>query len=399
MKKALLITWTDGCNYGTILQCYCLKNILENPSIVELDGSNNIMFNIKVNVLNYKNVNKNKKSFKMKLKKMMNNSFNTNKKIINFKIKMHRYKIITHSYRDNLQKREKIFYDFKKENFNYYPETIIKDPSELKKISNFDYYIIGSDQVCNPNLLDPIYLLDWADKNKNKFSYAPSLCVSNIPKEKEKFYSKLNEFNNISIREDNGIKKQLERISGKEVNVVADPVILYGRNALLKKCKKDEKNKKYILSYLLGNTKKTRKYFLNFGKENNIEMKSIIAVNPLHVSNDNILKKYAIWDVNPLEIVNKIFNAEVVVTDSFHVMVISTLLHKNFIILPRENSTSQQNNRITSFLKMVGLEKRYNFKPNKISEIDISEDEWQKVDERINIERQKSFNYLKNCLN
>ena len=111
------------------------------------------------------------------------------------------------------------------------------------------------------------------------------------------------------------------------------------------------------------------------------------------------MKKYAIWDVNPLEIVNKIFNAEVVVTDSFHVMVISTLLHKNFIILPRENSTSQQNNRITSFLKMVGLEKRYNFKPNKISEIDISEDEWQKVDERINIERQKSFNYLKNCLN
>lgn len=397
MKKALLLTWHDGCNYGTFLQCYCLKKIIEDPSIVNLPFKGKIQYNIEVRVLNY-NENKKISSLNDKIKNIITNPIDENiSKLLN-KIKLINFKIVTHDYRKEIENREKIFNKFRKDNFNFYPDESIGDYNELKKLKKFDFYIIGSDQVWNPNLLDPIYLLDWASPSNKKFSYAPSLCVNNIKENQKYLYKKLSDFNNISVRENVNAVKQLEEITNKKVNIVVDPVILYGRDALLKECRTNNMEDKYVLSYLIGDTRETRKYFLDFANKNKIKMKSVIAINPLHVSNDNILKKYAIWDNNPMELINQIYNAEVIVTDSFHVMVISALLHKNFIILPRENSTSQQNNRIMSFLKLIGLEKIYNFKPNYLEELNISKDEWKRVDERINIERKKSFDYLIKCL-
>lgn len=37
MKKVLLATWYENHNYGTALQAYALKSIIENPKITEIE--------------------------------------------------------------------------------------------------------------------------------------------------------------------------------------------------------------------------------------------------------------------------------------------------------------------------------------------------------------------------
>ena len=50
-RKVLLLTWYGNNNYGTSLQAYSLKTIIENPEITNLDISKNINFNAECEIL------------------------------------------------------------------------------------------------------------------------------------------------------------------------------------------------------------------------------------------------------------------------------------------------------------------------------------------------------------
>lgn len=396
-KKALLVTWTNGCNYGTALQCYCLKKIIEDPTVTGFCARNDLLFDVDVNVLNYDN-SKGSTTLLGKMRRAMIGLPKMTLAKISNKMKAYRGKFVFKKYEQQILKRERIFDDFRKNEFDFFPSAPVHDNVGLKSIDEFDYYIVGSDQVWNPSLLDSVYLLGWADSGKNKFSYAPSLCVENIPDDKKACYEAIKDFEHISVRENNEAAKQLAGIVRKDVSVVVDPVLLYGREALLKLCKRTLDGSDYILSYFLGDTKDTRKFFIGFAKKNKKKMKSIICVNPLHSYNDVRLARCAEWDVGPTKIIDKIFNSEIVFTDSFHVVVMAILLHKNFVVLPREQSKDQQNNRIIALLKLVGLERLYNYRPENGDEVDISELQWRNIDSIIDGERKKSFDFLVNCI-
>ena len=99
----------------------------------------------------------------------------------------------------------------------------------IKKNLNkeYDYFIIGSDQVWNPNLWgfstnNSDFFLDFADKNK-RIAYAASFGIKEIPKDKERFFkTSLENMQMISVREKEG-KKIVKDLINKDVSVVLDP--------------------------------------------------------------------------------------------------------------------------------------------------------------------------------
>ena len=100
--------------------------------------------------------------------------------------------------------------------------------------------------------------------------------------------------------------------------------------------------------------------------------------------------------MDPNQFIFCIQNAKFVFTDSFHATVISILLHKDFVVFEKDNNRPTQNIRIKEFLTLAGLDERWEMPINQLTNIDIRK--WNAADERINVARQKSFDYLMEAL-
>ena len=265
MKKALIMTWYKNYNYGTALQAYSLKKVLENPEITKLKNAKDINFDMQCYFLPH--IPKKKLYLKRKIKKIFS--------IYAYREKFRQYqdKRLYLLKKDLFDIRNLAYENFLKKNIQTASDHFIQSKEELNKIGKeFDYYIAGSDQIWNPEALDETYLLEWVSDEKTRLSYASSLSVQEIPYEYEKLYRRaLKKFKSISIR-DKKCKGQLEKIVGKKIETVADPVVLLGPDELRKHCSKIDSNS-YAFSYFLGNSIENIKYFYDFYMFNNLYIK------------------------------------------------------------------------------------------------------------------------------
>lgn len=384
-RKVLLLTWYGNNNYGTSLQAYSLKTIIENPEITNLDISKNINFNAECEILPHtpnrmkKRFHKIRKLFELKVYKEKWNQLQ-DKKIYNKK-------------KNLFLRREKLFKNFTKNNFKFASNKNIQTEEQLNRIQKkYDIFISGSDQIWNPEALDPTYLLKWVENGKKKFSYGSSLSVKTIPREYFNIYKNaLVSFESISIR-DSACREQLSKIIGKKVTTVVDPVILIGAAALRKNIKTIE-NKNYEFCYFLGNNENHRKCAINFAKKKNLPIKAVIHTGSGFFA-DKLLEPYADWEVGPWDFVSYINSSQIVFTDSFHATVISVLLHKDFIVFEKNSQRPEQNNRIKEFLKLVNLESQWKSSSQEIKDVKISKEQWNMADKALEESRKKSFEFL-----
>ena len=93
-------------------------------------------------------------------------------------------------------------------------------------------------------------------------------------------------------------------------------------------------------------------------------------------------------------------DAEFVVTDTFHGLMFSIIFRKPFIVLQRNDGTnwSQYSDRMTSTLKMFGLEERY------VRETGLNIDQYKELDysgieKVIQQKRDSSLMYLDKVIN
>lgn len=383
MKKILLVTWYDNNNYGTVLQAYSLKTVIENPCVTGLIQNLNFR-QYKCELLPHEPERRTKGSKWSKVFSL---------KAYRIKLGYIRDRIIYRTKREMFEQREEEFKKFIVENFKFATDHNVQEYDELKKIEkNYDYVLSGSDQIWNPEALDPVYLLEWVSSGK-KVSYGSSLSVKLIQKEDEYiFRSALKDFRSISIR-DSSCRHQLEKIVEKSISTVVDPVILLGRDALLKKTKQ-LRISPYIFCYFLGNNKDYRKLAVKESQNRKLQIHAVINVGNDFPA-DRELEKFADWNVDPWKFVSYINEAEMVITDSFHATVISVLCHTNFIVLEKDIERPEQNNRILEFLDAVGLKQRWG--KNSLH-CPISAKQWQKADEALFHMRMASFKYLLEAL-
>ena len=160
-----IITLNDNNNYGNRLQNYALQIFLQKYK----NNVDTIWYEEKINFeLNYK----------INLKAIIKFIINKN----DYRKKIKKYYIVDKIRLYNIKK-----FSDKYINIKY----IIKDLDRLDK--EYDYFIVGSDQVWNPNFWSKkcdhanIRFLKFASKEK-RIAYAASIAIPEIPKDKEQFF-------------------------------------------------------------------------------------------------------------------------------------------------------------------------------------------------------------------
>lgn len=357
MKKVSIITIYDENNFGNRLQNYAVQE-----KIKKLGN----------NVISVKYQRNYEIKLKHKIKKLT-------KTII---------KILTKS---NKNEKLKLFRNFNK---NIVTTNKMYSPKNIKEFDSkyhSDFFVVGSDQVWNPNFgrLTDIELLNFTSKNKVAFS--ASFGISNLPDEfKNSVKNSLNKFKLISVREDAG-KKIIEDLHiNKDVEVLIDPTMLLSAKDwdMVSKAPKQIsklKGKKYILNYFLGNLSEERKKEIQrIATENECEIINILDKNdPFFIS-------------GPSEFLWLEKNAFLICTDSFHSSVFAILYNRPFVVFNREDKTKSMNSRIETLISKFNLKNReYNGKNITKENLEHDYTEAYKILEQ---ERIKSEEFLKKAL-
>lgn len=282
------------------------------------------------------------------------------------------------------------------DNFNRFEKgrLIYHEDFTLKNSSDFDYYIVGSDQVWNPEffkyheLKKEAYLLTFCENSK-KVCFSPSFGISQLPEEwKPWFREHLSKIQYISVREDAGASI-VKELTGKDAEVLIDPTLMLTA-ADWKKCAvkpaKTDVSQKYILLYFLG----------EMSEKNKSRISEIASSRNLKIMNMFDKEQIGLYTAGPSEFLYMIMNAELVITDSFHACVFSFLFNRPFAVYNRKSEYSDMSSRIDTLLSKFHLTDRR--MENIIKNDDIFNADYKEGYEILENERKKVIDFLKKSL-
>ena len=212
-----------------------------------------------------------------------------------------------------------------------------------------DVYITGSDVIwnrdINPEGADSSFYLGFV-KEGIKMSYAPSMGEIQ-PIENIKYVAdQIHDFKFISVREEQS-KEQLIKYGIKNVMCVLDPVFLLDKRYYEKQVLPNSYGE-YTLVYLMSDTPEKRSFVDNISRKYG---DPVIAFGGLKQKSkcDAFIRDAGVEDFLSL-----IYNAQNIVTDSFHCIAFSLIFEKQFLYLPSIDSSM----RIENLLNYVNLEYR-----------------------------------------
>ena len=271
---------------------------------------------------------------------------------------------------------------------NRYIKTRYNIPYAEEIADEYDFFVIGSDQVWRPLNWVPLEwrFLPFVPREK-RIAYAASIGVSEIPEDQKELYRQgIGGFDYVSVREEDAVQI-IENLGLKKPLHVLDPVLLltideWKQIARQPSWFNEKYSRGYIFTYLFDDVK--------FPAVNELSKKmNLPVVNMLDLNNFNH------YTTSPEEFIYLIANSTAVFTNSFHGTAFSILFKRPFWVYGEtENSMSRK----TSILKMFGLENRIakpqdNYSVESLLEIDFSV-----RDKILPYERAKAFKFLTNAL-
>ena len=353
MKKCAIVTLYANSNYGNKLQNYAVQYVLDRMGLAVTtlriyDTGNCTKFNVLINFM---------KTIKLVL-------LGREYKNINFKLFDKRFML-----------------DSKKR--YYYNRT-------YNKLANqYDYFILGSDQVWNPyfGLRGQFRFCDFTN-GKSVIPFAASIGVDTLPKNNTFEFSKnLSRIPNISVRE-NQARTIIQNINENiDAEVLIDPTMLLSSSEwnLVSKKPKALKSNKFILTYFLGKLSKSRFDEINkIAVDNGCELINILD------------KNSPFYECGPSEFLYLEKYAFLICTDSFHSSVFGILYNTPFIVYNREDKVQSMNSRLETLLKKFKLEDRKYTGKIRSQDLKLDCTEAYKV---LEIERKKSNSFLRKALN
>ena len=303
--KIGIITFHFGYNYGGVLQCIALQNILKEMGY-------------DVEVIDYRISKKRKRFYYLR-----GWGIETGK--------ISKQKIVNRYYALKFEKSSKgEFERFRNEKMKL--SKLCLNQNELAKIvNNYDLIITGSDQVWNRSYTtDMTYFLDFQKVFHGKrMSYAVCSGQNKKPeKDIDKIRKAINNINFLSVR--NQVTYDwVNELTGKNPAIVADPTLLYNFNSFVKSSVSPIK--KYIFMYVLhdeieGGHKEAIKQIRKV--RGNLPIINIVL--PPHHPYVCPFAKYNIR-ASVEEWISLITNADFVYTNSFHGALFAMKYKKQFL--------------------------------------------------------------------
>ncbi|MDD7317918.1 MAG: polysaccharide pyruvyl transferase family protein [Prevotella sp.] len=340
-----ILTFSKENNYGANLQCYALSKVLEN-----LGHS--------VRIIDYQ----------LPRRYSKNPIYNLYQYIQLIKFK---------SFRDKYFPPFTRKYTSKEELVNHCPKA--------------DCYIVGSDQVWNPDITRQAgtltYFFDFLPDDAKRISYAASFGIDDIEKLDNRLEVEelLKKFEALSVREHTGVEL-CNRLIGVKPVLALDPTLLLGD-----------------FSAFTNNveTNRLNTFFFNQKKDYyaiSLDIADRFNAEPYILGNYKRKKGFSNISFCGVEQwLNSLANSRFVLTDSFHCTVFSILYHRNFIVF----NMPGKSNRALTLLKELNLEHRlclnmedYNRRKEELTmPIDFSA-----VDEKMEVLKSQSLQYLIDAL-
>lgn len=206
-----------------------------------------------------------------------------------------------------------------------------EEMTELNSI--YDAFIAGSDQIWNVHkgIVDEFFL-SFADNTSKKIAYSASFGISKLPQEYVDGVKKgLSRFDSISVRESTGVKITKE-LTGKEYPQTLDPVFLKPVDEWEAICGERKIKEKYIFVYPTQITKELTETVKAAKKQYGIKVYSLFDFFGV----DKVVK-----DADPIDFLNYIKNAELIIASSFHATAFSIIFNKNLRVVPHSNTGSR----------------------------------------------------------
>lgn len=292
-------------------------------------------------------------------------------------------------------KRRERFELFHNENTHFSKEYRSIESLYAEKM-DYDAYIVGSDQVWNPNnytSLEP-YFLKFAPMDKVKLSYASSFGISVLPEETEGYFREaLRGLDAISVREEDALKI-VEDIADMKAQWVVDPTLLLSAEEWNKYANPVIRApQRYVLIYEITPCPYVKKLAKYIAIETGCKL---VRINRESVREENDEEILNIMDAGPSEFLWLFAHAEAVVTNSFHGTAFSLNMNKDFYVVTP--ARKQNNSRQKSLLRLFGLEDRMLIEDAPMPSLDNLHVEYKNVNKLLEKEREKSINYLRTAI-
>ncbi|MEF9919499.1 polysaccharide pyruvyl transferase family protein [Anaerorhabdus sp.] len=276
-------------------------------------------------------------------------------KFNSYPIALIKYIISNYNFKIHRTQQYKRFENFLKNELKLSEITYFSKASLEKTNSIYDIIICGSDQIWNTKILGETpntYFLDFF--KGHKIAYAASAGNSLInDKEEDLFISNLKQFDLVGVRESQ-LGKCLTMM-GIENSVVLDPTLLVDESFWIKQVKKCEE--KYILLYYV------KKDIEIYELANKISKKKGIKIIEIPYSLEKIKNVEKRFDVGPFEFLNLFYNAEEIITNSYHGTCFSLIFRKKFHVIFGDYPERLKN--ILTLLKFdITSDKIQEFSPN-----------------------------------
>lgn len=214
-----------------------------------------------------------------------------------------------------------------------------------------DCYLVGSDQVWNPNIsgnLRMAYFLDFGKETVRRVSYASSFGLSEWPLKDaqtiEEVSACLHRFYALSVREKEG-QTICKEVFGLNAEIVLDPTFL---NKSYPEFVKSAKQRKILVCYKINKTEDFWKCTPEMARQ--LEM-------PVTILNYNYPRKGYRYCFPPSvnTWMKKMASAGFVLTDSFHGVAFSIINKKQFVAILNHNG---RDSRLINLITSLGLEDR-----------------------------------------
>lgn len=310
------------------------------------------------------------------------------------------------------EKREKITENYRKQYLNIQTvpfESYDELVDGFRNLKEYDHaYIVGSDQVWNPNLTGnpAAYLLSFLPKSACKIAYAASFGKASIPECTERqFREELPSFKAVSVREDGGAD-MVKNFAGVSAPVVMDPVFLLSLDEWKKIASQPVVKEDYVLCYYMNTPDKTIHSSIA-SVANALAQKHGCKVINIGKREFERIKFWEnnLFDVGPQEFLSLVMNAKYVVTNSFHATAFSCIFHVPFFVPVNyeEPENKRLSNRMESLVQKFQCAERIIACPvheanvmSKIQELDVMS--FETVDRTIMEHRNRSIAFLEKAL-
>lgn len=363
-KKIGILSMHRVVNYGSFLQAYALKKIIENLCECEV--------------------------FFVDIKKGVSLYPKDSNKIIKL------LRILKYLFTGQFIKKLRI------KNYNFYLKNQFEN--EFFKLlgqidgsdsSFYDCVVIGSDEVFNCCQRSEwgftTQLYGDIPNAKKIISYAASFGRTEFS-DLEKFGLKISIADNlrklsaISVRDENSynIVKELINID-PEKNL--DPVLIYGYQNEINSCKEFNVNENFLLVYSYnGRISSTKEIntIKKFAIKNNLKIYTIFCT--YSWADKCVLPE------TPFDVLKVFQKAAYVLSDTFHGTIFSIITHRKFGTLVRSSAS----NKINSLLNVLKLDNHIISDLNRFEEILVQNINYQDVEQILCKERVKTEKYLRN---